>query len=50
MTQREPDFATGDGVPDLAELANLDSYLRSFPLIKDVEKPVPWPRQSPDMV
>jgi hypothetical protein len=39
MTQREPDFETGDGVIDLAELVNFDSYLKSFPLAKDVEKP-----------
>jgi hypothetical protein len=25
-TQRDPDFQTGNGVPELAELANLDSY------------------------
>jgi hypothetical protein len=30
----------------LAELANLDSYLKSFPLAKDVEKPPQFPGQD----
>jgi hypothetical protein len=46
MTQRVPDFVTGDGVPDLATLANLDSYKKSFPLAKDVEKPPQFPGQD----
>jgi hypothetical protein len=46
MTQREPDWATGEGVPELAELSNLDSYLKSFPLAKDVEKPPQFPGQD----
>jgi hypothetical protein len=46
MTQRDPDFQTGDGVPELAELANLDSYRNSFPLAKDVESPPQFPGQE----
>jgi hypothetical protein len=46
MTQRVPDFETGDGVPDLATPANLDSYKKSFPLAKDVEKPPQFPGQD----
>jgi hypothetical protein len=46
MTQREPDFQTGDGVPELAELANLDSYLKSFLLAKDVERLLQFPGQD----
>jgi hypothetical protein len=45
-TQRDPDFQTGDGVPELAELANLDSYRNSIPLAHDVESPLQFPGQE----
>jgi hypothetical protein len=43
MTQRTPDFLSGDGVPDLADLHNLDSYIKSFKLPSEVPKPPSFP-------
>jgi hypothetical protein len=43
MTQRVPDFVMGDGVPELADLSNLNSFIKSFPEPKDVEKPPQFP-------
>jgi hypothetical protein len=46
MTQRDPDFQTVNGVPELAELANLDSYQNSFSFVHDVESPPQFPGQE----
>jgi hypothetical protein len=43
MTQRTPDFDTGDGVPELEDLAKLNVFRKNFPLAKDVDKPPQWP-------
>jgi hypothetical protein len=43
MTQRLPDFEGEEEVPSLANLANLDVYIKSFALPKDVEKPPQFP-------
>jgi hypothetical protein len=42
-TQRVPDFATEDGVPELENLAKLNVFRKNFPLAKDVDKPPQWP-------
>ena len=43
MTQRIPDFADVADFPQLSDLHNLDSYLKSFAEPKDVEKPPQFP-------
>jgi hypothetical protein len=43
MTQRLPDFETGDGAPELEDLAKLDVFISNFSLAKDVEKPPQFP-------
>jgi hypothetical protein len=43
MTQRIPDFETGDGVPELEDRARLNVFCKNFLLAKDVDKPPQWP-------
>ena len=46
ITQREPDFDDDEDVPTLEVLADLNSWLKSFPDAKEVEKPPQFPGQQ----